>query len=91
MEYEWYGNGKGKVHPRTGHEKPEVESKFSSTLSLTSAVDVGWWLTPRAGRFNPRKKPGTHSTGGWVRPRVGLDGRGKSRLQTDSIPGLSSP
>jgi len=23
----------------------------------------------------PREKPGTHFTGGWVGPRVGLDGR----------------
>jgi len=31
----WYGIGK--VHPRTGHEGPEGE--YSSTLSLTSALD----------------------------------------------------
>ena len=30
--------GKGKVHPRTGHESPEGE-KCSSTLSLTFALD----------------------------------------------------
>ena len=28
----------------------------------------------------PRKSPGTHCTGGWVGPRAGLDGCGKSRL-----------
>ena len=28
----------------------------------------------------PRQKPGTHRTGGWVGPRKGLDGCGKSRL-----------
>ena len=28
-----------KVHPRTGHEDPEVEWLYSSTLSLTSALD----------------------------------------------------
>ena len=27
----------------------------------------------------PGKKPGTHCTGGWVGPRVGLDGCGESR------------
>jgi hypothetical protein len=32
------GKGKGKVHPRTGHEDPEVEKRYSSTLSLTSAL-----------------------------------------------------
>ena len=31
-------------------------------------------------------KPGTHCTGGWVGPRVGLEGCRKSRL-----PGIRSP
>ena len=30
---------KGTVHPRTGHEGPEGEQKYSSTLSLTLALD----------------------------------------------------
>ena len=33
------GKGKDKIHPRTGHEGPEVEYSYSSTLSLTSALD----------------------------------------------------
>jgi hypothetical protein len=33
--------GKGKVHPRTGHEGPEGEQEYSSTPSLTSALDGG--------------------------------------------------
>ena len=33
------GNGKGNFHPRTGHEGPEGEYGYSSTLSLTSALD----------------------------------------------------
>ena len=33
----------------------------------------------------------THCTGGWVGPRTGLDGCGKSRPHRDSIPGSSSP
>jgi len=32
---------KGKVQPRTGHEGPEVEQRYNSTLSLTSALDGG--------------------------------------------------
>jgi hypothetical protein len=32
--------GKGKIQPRTGHEGPEEEQRYSSTLSLTSALDV---------------------------------------------------
>jgi len=30
---------------------------YSSTLSLTSALDEGGWSTPRPGCFNPRKDP----------------------------------
>ena len=28
-------------HPITGHKRPEVECRYSSTLSLTSALDGG--------------------------------------------------
>ena len=31
--------GKGKARPRTGHEGPKQEKSYSSTLSLTSALD----------------------------------------------------
>jgi hypothetical protein len=41
-------------HPRTGHEGSEGEQRYSSTLSLTSALVVGGWLTPRRGRFETR-------------------------------------
>ena len=44
---------KGKVRPRTGNEGPEGESSYSSTISLTSALDRGGWLMPRPGRFTP--------------------------------------
>jgi hypothetical protein len=47
---------KGKVHPRTGHESPEGEQKYSCTLSLTSALDWDVWSTPRPGRFTPVKE-----------------------------------
>jgi len=33
------GKGKVKVHPRTGHEGPEGEWRYSCTLSLTSSLD----------------------------------------------------
>jgi len=59
---------KGKVHPRTGHEDPKEEQKYSSTLSVTSALDRGGWSTPRPGRLTPGEKPGAHCTGGWVDP-----------------------
>ena len=34
---------KCKFHPRTGHEAPEGEQIYSSTLASTSALDVGVW------------------------------------------------
>ena len=39
----------GKVHPRTGREGPDGEEKYSSTVSLTSALDGGLVVhaTPR--------------------------------------------
>jgi hypothetical protein len=46
----------GKICPRTDHEVPEGEYRYSSTLSLTSALNVSGWLTPRPGRFTPREK-----------------------------------
>jgi hypothetical protein len=69
--------GKGIAHPRTGHEGPEGEHTYSSTLPLTSAVDVvgGQSHAPAA---LPPGKPGTHFTGGLVVPRVDLDRYGKS-------------
>jgi hypothetical protein len=48
---------KGKVHPRTGNRGPEGEKRYSSTLSLTSALDGGGWATPHPSRFTPRKDP----------------------------------
>ena len=35
----------------------------------------------------PGNRPGTHFTGGWVGPRVGLDGCRQSRPHRDSIAG----
>jgi hypothetical protein len=38
----------------------------------------------------PRQRPSTHCIGGWLGPRAGLDGCGKSHPHRDSIPGPSS-
>jgi len=48
---------KGKFHLRTGHEGPEGEWSFGSTISLTSVIDVSGWSTPRPCRFAPGKDP----------------------------------
>jgi hypothetical protein len=45
--------------------------------------------TPRP--LYPRERHGTHSIGGWVGPRAGMDGCGKSRRHRDSIPGPPNP
>jgi hypothetical protein len=37
--YIYISKGKGKVPPRTGHESPVGEKRYSSALSLTSALD----------------------------------------------------
>ena len=47
-------NGKGKVHPRTGHEGPKTEQRYSSTLSLTSTIDEGGWSRPCPGYLTVR-------------------------------------
>jgi hypothetical protein len=83
---------KVKLTLKKGHEGPEGKQRYSSTLSLTSALDLGGWSKPRPGRFIPRgKRPGTYCTGGWVCPRAGLEGCGKFRPHRDLIPGPSRP
>jgi len=47
--------GKGKIQSRTGHEGPNGEQRYSSTLYLTSAIDGVGWSNPRPGRFTPGK------------------------------------
>ena len=57
---------------------------------MTLALDGGGWSS-HPGCLYPWERPGTHCTGGWVGPRVGLDRCRKSRTHRDSIPGPSSP
>jgi hypothetical protein len=51
------------------------ERRYSSYSFSTSALDGGEWSASRPGHaFTPGERtPGTHWTGGWVGPRVGLD------------------
>jgi hypothetical protein len=50
------------------------EWRYSSTHSLTLALDGGEWLASFPGHFTPREiAPGTHWIGGWVGPRAVLD------------------
>jgi hypothetical protein len=59
------------------------EWKYSSTHSLTSALDEGDWSASRPGRFTPMERaPVTHWIGGWVGPRTGLDTVSKRKIHT---------
>ena len=82
---------KGKVHPRRGHEGPEGEEMYSSTLLSTSALDGGWVVNSTPRPLYPRERPGTHCIGDWVGPRAGLDRCGKPLPDRHWIPGPSSP
>jgi hypothetical protein len=54
---------------------------YSSTHSLTLALDGGEWSASRPGHFTPRESaPGTHWIGGWVGPRAVLDAVVKIKL-----------
>jgi hypothetical protein len=76
---------KGEVHPRTGHKSPEGSKRYSSTLSLTLALDGGGWSIPCPGQFTPSKEMqyplykslgGPQDWSGWVQkisPPPGFD------------------
>jgi hypothetical protein len=55
------------------HEGVLEEWRYSSTHTLTSAVDGGDWSASRPGRFTPRERaPIIHWIGGWVGLRAAL-------------------
>ena len=54
---------------------------------MTSALRWGWVVSTTPRPLYPREIPGTHCTGGWVGPRAGLEGCGKSRPP----PGFDTP
>jgi len=60
---------------------------YSSTLSLTSALDRMGGQRHASAALPPGKKLSTSCIGGWVGPRAGLDRRGKSPHST----GIRSP
>ena len=69
----------GKVHPITDHEVTDVMWRYSSTLSLTSALDGVSDQRHAPAAVPPGKKHDTNCRGGCVGPRVGLDGCGICR------------
>jgi len=52
---------------------------------------MGWVVNATPRPLYSRKRPDTHCIGGWMGPRAGLEGCGKSRTHRDSIPAPSSP
>jgi hypothetical protein len=69
-----FTKSKVKVHPRTGHKGPEIEQRYSYTLSLTSAIDGVGGQRHAPAALPPVKRPDTHCIGAWVGLMVDLDG-----------------
>ena len=90
-ELKKYATGNGKIHYRTGHEDKGGEYGYSSTLSLTSALDGVGGQRHVLAPLPPGKTAGVSFTGGWLRPRAGLDRCGKCRHHRDWISGQSCP
>jgi len=76
--------GKNPTEIPRGGEKVQLYSFFNH------GARWGGWSTPRPSHFTPGKTWYWYCIGGWVGPRVGLDGCGKPRPHRDSIPGTSS-
>ena len=75
--------GKGKFHPRTDHEGPEGEERYSSTLSLTSVLDgVGGQL------HAPATLPPVKTRYPLYRRLGGPQGRSGRVRKTSSPPGF---
>jgi hypothetical protein len=81
------GKGKGKAVPvlfdnwPPHHEGVLGKWTYTSTHSLTPALDGGEWSVSRPGRFNPRERaPGTYWIGGWLDPRAVLDAVVKRKI-----------
>ena len=75
---------KGKGHPRTAHESPEGEQRYSSVLSVNLALDRGGWSKPSPGRFTP----GRETRYPWYRRLGGPQGRSGRVRKISSIPGF---
>jgi hypothetical protein len=62
------------------------EWRYSSTHSLTPALDGGEWSASHPGCFTPKERvPGTHWIGGWVGPRARLETVSKRKVPSPSL------
>jgi hypothetical protein len=82
-----------KVKVKVTLEQATKAQRGNRAIALLFILGARWrWVvnvTPRP--LYPRKAASTHCVGGWVDPRDGLGGCGKSRLHWDSISGPYSP
>ena len=62
------GKGKGKIHPRTGHEGP-YGSRVIVLFFPQSRSQMGWVVNATLRSLYAGKKPGTHCKRGWVSPK----------------------
>ena len=66
---------------------------YSSTLSLTTALHGGGWLTPRPGRFTPEKETRypLHMTLGGCQGRLwtSAENLARTRIRSPDHPGRS--
>jgi hypothetical protein len=73
------------------HEGVLGERKYSSTHSLTSALDEGEWSITRSDSFTPRERaPATYWIGSWVGSQS-RSGHGGERKNSQSVLGLEPP
>ena len=85
-KWSYIGVYKGKVHPLTGHEGPVGEQRYSSTLSLTSALD---WLGGQ--RHAPAALPPGKIRCPLYRRLSGPQGRSGRVRKTSPPTGIRSP
>ena len=64
---------------------------YSSTHKRPPAIEVCGWSAPRPVRLTPRKRPGNHSTGGWMSHGEELDDTGISRPPPPGIEPHTNP
>jgi hypothetical protein len=72
---------------------PKAQSRGRSiaVLFLDLGTRKGWVVSIMPQPLYSWERPSTHSTGGWVGPRAGLDVCEKSRPHRDLNPGPSNP
>jgi len=84
-------------HPKTRYKGPEGEERYSSTLSLTSTLDMSGWSMPCPGRSTPGKETqyplyrrlgGPQGQSGWVQkiwPPPGFDPQTTQKKQLENL------